>query len=106
MGGGVPGLVNGLLQGFNGAIVQAVGYYISPLSGIEIRHFDAFKKVNDFVANPEAYGLEVVDEACVTPKLPPFNCKEPDEYLFWDGIHPTKAVHGILARAVAELLAK
>ena len=76
------------------------------LPGIEIKLFDAFGMVNDFVSNPEAHGLEVVDEACVTPNVPPFNCKEPDQYLFWDGIHPTKAAHGILAQEIAQLLAQ
>ena len=90
---------------FNPAIDGALSY-VSQFPGIEIKRFDAFGKVNDFVENQATYGLEVVDEACVTPKVPPFNCKEPDEYLFWDGIHPTKAAHGILAQEVAELLAQ
>jgi len=106
MGPAVQQTVYGLLYYyFNPAIIQAIDS-VSLLPGIEIKRFDAFEKVNDFVANPGAYGLEVVDEACVTPKVPPFNCKEPDEYLFWDGIHPTKAAHGILAQEVAELLAQ
>jgi outer membrane lipase/esterase len=90
---------------FNPALDFALSQ-VSLLPGIKIKRFDAFEKVIDFVTNPEAYGLEVVDEPCVTPKVPPFNCKEPDDYLFWDGIHPTKAAHGILAQEVAELLAQ
>jgi len=106
MGPAVEQTVYGLLYYyFNPAIMQAIDS-VSLLPEIEIKRFDAFEKVNDFATNPGAYGLEVVDEACVTPKVPPFNCKEPDEYLFWDGIHPTKAAHGILAQEVAELLAQ
>jgi outer membrane lipase/esterase len=89
----------------NPAIDSALDH-VSHLPGIEIRLFDAFIKVNDIVTDPEAYGLDVVNAACVTPNVPPFDCKEPDEYLFWDGIHPTKAGHSIFAQEVAALLAQ
>ena len=42
--------------------------------------------------------------ACVTPSVAPFNCSSADEFLFWDGIHPTKAGHAILARETAQVL--
>ncbi len=97
--------VYGLLSTyFNPAIANALSQ-ASQLPGIEIKVFDAFATVDDIVADPEAYGLEVVDKTCVTPMVPPFNCKEPDDYLFWDGIHPTKTAHGIFAQTVADVLA-
>jgi phospholipase/lecithinase/hemolysin len=39
-----------------------------------------------------------VTQACVTPNQPPFQCTKPDGYVFWDGIHPTKVVHRIIAQ--------
>jgi phospholipase/lecithinase/hemolysin len=47
-----------------------------------------------------------VTTACVTPYVPPFTCESPDEYLFWDGIHPTKAVHAIIAAEAGSVLAQ
>ncbi len=103
-----PGTQAGVLQLVNiyNASLEVLLDALSGLSGIEIKRFDAAAAVRALVEDPGDYRLEVVDEACVTLKVPPFNCKEPDEYLFWDGIHPTKAAHGILAQEIAELLAQ
>jgi phospholipase/lecithinase/hemolysin len=74
------------------------------LDGIAITLFDVFGKLDDIVANPQDFGLTNVTEACITPSAPPFACKKPDEYLFWDGIHPTRAMHAIIANEAAMLL--
>ncbi len=74
---------------------------LAQLPGIEIERLDVFEVLHDIVADPPAFGLSVVDSACVMPNTPPFECREPDDYLFWDGIHPTRAVHSIVAQKVA-----
>jgi outer membrane lipase/esterase len=60
--------------------------------------------LNAIVAVPSAFGLTNATSACVTPNMAPFTCHHADGFLFWDGIHPTKAGHAILARETALVL--
>jgi phospholipase/lecithinase/hemolysin len=104
----VPGVAHFatlLTQGFNTGLKELVSFLPAVLPGIEIVPFDAYGMLSDIVASPAAFGLTNVTMACITPGVAPFACRNPDSYLFWDGIHPTRAVHAILAQHAAGLLA-
>ncbi len=94
-----------LSQPFN-ANLDLVLTQLEGLPGIEIVRFDLYGTVNTIIANRALFGLTNVEDACVTPNVPPFTCKRPDEYLFWDGAHPTRAVHAIIAQQITALLAQ
>jgi len=61
-------------------------------------YFDTFNFLHQVVANPGAYGFADVTDPC-------FNgvtvCANPNQYLFWDGDHPTTAANQILAAQFA-----
>jgi phospholipase/lecithinase/hemolysin len=99
---GTAAAASTLTQMFNAALAAELTL-LSGLPGIDIVPFDAFALVSAIVATPGDFGLTNVTDACVTPNVPPFAC-QPADYLFWDGIHPTEAVHAIIAREVALLL--
>jgi len=40
----------------------------------------------------------------VKPFEPPYRCNNPNEYLYWDNIHPTAKVHEIIGNAVIDAL--
>ena len=89
-----------LTQGFNAGLKQAMDQ-LSMAPGMNLVQFDTFAFLNSAIANPAAFGLTNVTDACVeTP-----GCV-PDEYLFWDSAHPTAVAHRALgnefARAVPE----
>ena len=74
---------------------------------IEIIQFDAFAKLEHVADNPARYGLQDVTHACIQPGTPPpSRCPNQDRYLFWDGIHPTRAGHAIIAFLVGKELVK
>jgi outer membrane lipase/esterase len=57
--------------------------------------FDLFGLQDRIVANPGAFGLTDVANACAQ-----FSTCDPAKFLFWDGIHPTSAGDQIISNAV------
>jgi phospholipase/lecithinase/hemolysin len=104
----MPGAALGaglLTQAFNGNLDQMLTQLAGGLPGARFERFDAYAKLNTVLMHPRLFGLRDVDSACIMPNDPPFACGRPDEFLFWDGIHPTRAAHGILAEEAARVLA-
>ncbi len=46
------------------------------------------------VSNPGAFGFTDVTDPCLVGLTP---CSNPNQYLFWDTLHPTTAADAILA---------
>lgn len=88
---------------FNGALGTALNQ-LAFLPGISIARLDAFAIIQDVAANPSHFGLTNVTAACINPDVQPFKCPRPDEYLFWDGIHPSAAAHVLLANEALSAL--
>ena len=90
---------------FNIALEALLGG-LEASSGVKIFRLDIFDLINEIVAAPAAFGLTEVEDPCITPhtSVHPF-CSRPDGYLFWDGIHPTRAGHGIIAGRALTVLA-
>jgi phospholipase/lecithinase/hemolysin len=103
-GPGASALAMGLSAAFNAALEDALQGFETALP-VNITRLDAFSLINDVVANPEDFGLSNATDACVTPEvLVGAICKKPDGYLFWDGVHPTRATHEIIADLALDVL--
>jgi phospholipase/lecithinase/hemolysin len=104
LGPAAGGLATTLTANFDGALAQMLDRLPAALPGARFARLDANQLLNAIVDRPWAFGLTTVATACVTPSTAPFTCKEPDEFLFWDGIHPTKAGHALVAEEAARVL--
>lgn len=101
------GFITGAATDFSDYYNLMLGFKLASLAtlpGIEIVTYNITPTFRNLVNNPSDFGLENGTELCVMPDVPPYACKKPDDYVFWDGVHPTKVTHGIFAAEVAEVL--
>jgi len=75
-----------------GAMNSALATRLAGESGVSL--FDTFTLFDQVTANPGAYGLTNVSDACGA--ITTAGC-DTSTFLFWDGIHPTSAGHRILS---------
>ena len=74
------------------------------LPDLDVTILDVFTLLHQMNANPDNFGLTNTTSACVMPNAEPYFCQAADEFLFWDGIHPTRAAHAIVAAEAARVL--
>ncbi len=98
------GAAQQLVQVFNTQLAAMLGSMQSSL-GVPFMQLDVYTALNEVVAAPAAAGFSEVVEPCLKfgTKIKPY-CEDADEYLFWDGIHPTRAGHQVLAERAGRLL--
>lgn len=79
----------------NNALSTAIGM------DSDIKLFDDFSLLNQVIADPGAFGLSNVTDACAQFTA----CiEDPSKFLFWDGVHPTSAAETIISDAIESLV--
>lgn len=105
LGPSAQGAARFLAAQFNAGL-EAILLGLEGALGIEIARLDVFGFLNEVVAVPGAFGLADAANPCIAlnTKRGAF-CAHPDKFLFWDGIHPTRAGHRLLAERAGAALA-
>ena len=91
---GFEAAVTGLTSLYNGNLAAALG----ALGSSNVALVDIFAVTQDIAANPGTYGFTNVDDPCLDVGAGTL-CANPDDYAFWDELHPTAAGHQIIADA-------
>jgi phospholipase/lecithinase/hemolysin len=73
---------------------------LASADGIDINVLDTYSLLDRITSDPAAYGLTNVTDPCLTGEVNFAGgtpCATPNQYLFWDGDHPTAAGQAIIA---------
>jgi phospholipase/lecithinase/hemolysin len=98
------GAATQLSEAFDGGLVQVLGE-LQALPQIEFKTLDVYSLLHAVVSDPQAYHIRDAQDPCLTFfVLVGAVCERPNQYLFWDGIHPTVAGHEIVEDAAAQML--
>jgi phospholipase/lecithinase/hemolysin len=83
-------LATGYAEAFNSLLIASLPPGVT--------YADTFNLSQQLSMNPGAYGLMNSTDPCFTGTS---ICSNPNQYLFWDGFHPTTAADAILANQFA-----
>jgi phospholipase/lecithinase/hemolysin len=90
-----------LTQAHNQGLRRSLKLLSQQYHDLQIVTMDANKLYFEAKANPAALGFTNVISACLSGTRA---CGNPDQFLFWDSIHPTTAAHRILAERAFSVL--
>jgi outer membrane lipase/esterase len=88
LGSGASALATALTWNMNQALMDRIDEEAG------VRMFDTFSFLTDVVQNPGTYGFTNATDACGA--VAGADCSR---YVFWDGLHPTAAMHELIATA-------
>ncbi len=92
-------ILNSLTQYYNSALSQSLQLFNQQQPSLNIQLFDANSFFNQVISNPGEYGLTNVTDACLNI-VTQVQCSNPNQYLFWDSIHPTTYAQSLIAEDV------
>jgi phospholipase/lecithinase/hemolysin len=90
-----------LTQAHNAGLRRALKVLQQQYQDLQMVTFDANLLYQQAMTEPAKFGLTQVTHACLSGSG---SCSKPDQFLFWDSIHPTTAGHRILANTTVAAL--
>jgi phospholipase/lecithinase/hemolysin len=87
--------LSALTQAHNQGLRRSLKLLNQKYSDLQILTLDANTLYREAITNPAGFGFTNVISACLSSSRV---CGNPDQFLFWDGIHPTTAATGFWGR--------
>ncbi|KAL2341816.1 hypothetical protein Fmac_009756 [Flemingia macrophylla] len=105
--------LNKVAYSFNEKLSQQLGNLKTKL-GLKATLIDVYNIIQSAVINPKKYGFIESSKGCVGTGTIEYadscrgvsTCSNPDEYVFWDAVHPTQKMYKIIADEATESLVK
>ena len=100
------GGASALSAAFDTGLTQSL-FGVAAADSINVSVLDTYALLDSIAASPGSYGLNNVTQPCLTGEVNYSGgtpCSTPDQYLFWDPLHPTAAGHQIVAGEALDVL--
>lgn len=88
--------LNAATQAYNQRLRRSLKQLSQHHADLALATLDVNALYQRAITNPDTYRLTNVTQACLTSSR---SCDRPEQFLFWDGIHPTTAAHEVLGDA-------
>jgi outer membrane lipase/esterase len=90
-------------ENHNRNLNTALGLIARSRSDVNIIPLDLNALVAEVTREPSRYGLTNVTTSCFNQQAGTI-CSNPNEFLYWDGLHPTAAGHQLIAKYAASVV--
>ncbi|MGB3297357.1 MAG: SGNH/GDSL hydrolase family protein [Phormidesmis sp.] len=104
----IPSILNQLTATHNKLLSEKLNAFGQSHTDVDVIELDVATLFADLSANPGAFGLTNVTDPCLTNFQPGFQfegiCDNPNQFLFWDDVHPTTAAYKLVSDLALERL--
>lgn len=93
------GDVKAAVEAFDAALASTLADFAG-VSGLNVDFLNVSSVFEEVIADPAAFGFTNTTDACLS--LPAACAENPNGFFFFDDIHPTEAIHDLIAAAYSD----